>query len=66
MPLVPTKGGTFVSAVAVGVGREHPLSQISRLRLAKAMFLEAVSPVGMCFPSGDQSQLYSTVVWGGV
>lgn len=64
--LLPTKGGTFVFAVTPGGGSQHPLSQISRLRLAKVMFLESVSQVGMGSPSGDKSQLYSTVVWAGM
>lgn len=54
MPLLPAKGGTFVSTVALRAGRELPFSQISRLRLAKAMLLEAVSQVGMGSPSEDK------------
>lgn len=36
---------------------------MSRLKLAKAMLLEADSWVGMGSPSEDKNQLYSTAAW---
>lgn len=56
MPLLPAKGGTFVSTVALRAGRELPFSQISRLRLSLRW--------GWVPHLKIKSQLHSTVAVG--